>query len=1450
MDPPKRSFHHENYRIAWLCALPVEMAAAEAMLDERHPDLPTKPNDNNTYILGRIHAHNVVIACLPSGVYGTTSAATLAAEIRFTFGAIQFGLMVGVGGGVWGDVDVRLGDVVVSKPTREFGGVIQYDCGKAIEGGCWERTGMLNKPPTVLLTAISRLQAAHMLRPSQVSDIVSQTLTKNPTMVGTFGYPAEREDTSCQPKSNRYIGREGASDNSTEQSPTMSPKGCAVHYGLIASGNKVIKDGKLRDKLAREHGILCFEMEAAGLMDNFPCLVIRGISDYADSHKTKKWQGYASLTAAAYTKELLGVIHTQQVVESPMITSAGESHTDRAPFHRKLRSYMDWVVRSEPSFNETLLERITSYDHEKVHQRVSRKRLVGTTQWFMNHPDFQAWFSGKEYPCLWCSGKIGSGKSIIASAVIEEARLRSSKLNSPTIFFYCDEQRASEQGLLILSSFIKQLCEYLIRTSQPFPEKIKKILHRYFGREREAPDIEDSQDILSQLFYAVPNTTYIVDGLDALDQTDAKYLLSCLRSLFFNSSQPLMGSQILFFSRDHLAGNMDIAMFMPDICRISTSENVVHDIRVYIEESIADKMVYKRLTEDNTLLSEMKHTLLKESSGMFLWVYLQLEILWDTCVTDTEIRSALRALPKDLEETYHRCVGRINFQDPRVLRALSWVRFAARPLHIEELREAVAFNLCDMSWDQGKIPRGDFVISCCANLLVLDPMDSCVRFAHSSVNQYLDNHRRMIVPGFPQSPEQGDRDCGDFCVTYLSFTDFSLQLDKRADDTIQTVVPDLPLLAAEIPGSQFVRWLFQGHGQQYRFLDYAISNWAVQTKHIKVGGVVWDKFTRLALSFNESWSFHPWQTGGRSQLSHLHALLGWAVRERHRPLLRIALGFEDYIQDICNLPLVGEGVPALHLACKRADEDIVRELLAVCDVNKIDIKGCTPLHYAAAKGHTQVTCMLLNTRGIKVNALSSTLGTPLSLAARRGWGTVVSELIKHGAALESRNKGSQTPLILAAAAGHTAVVEFLIHRGADIRAQDIEGRTPISWAIKNRHLAVVRLLLDHDPTLRSSEGGTYPGLLSAIEEDQYEVVKMMVEKGINPNSKFDRESVNDPRTLLSWAAARGQEALVLLLISKGADIGMQDDIGWTPLARAAEFGQEAIIKLLINHGADVNFPYSDNYTPLQAAAECWNRAAAELLIENGADPTHRGFAGRGPLSSAARAGQESLMKLLIEKGAYLEEEDYRGRTPLILAAEKGHEAVVRILLDHGADFRASDIAGRTPLIIATHNGHLAIAELLAEYSANHEHQSRADRNTLLRTRARPSSLSEGGFISFAMTANVPYYGYKRRMFMAENIAEIPLFDVQKPALSRGWLFYLTTATLTPDGLIPIWADMKNVLLFAVALQPLTSLTYSSSKYATFRLSSERLMPGFLGMQMTAPIKLTVGPLKRQLTGQC
>lgn len=321
-----RRLTHNDYTIAWVSALPLEMAAAEAMLDETHPRLPNSRNDDNTYICGRIHDHNVVIACLPAGVYGTNSAATVASQIRLTFRSIRFGLMVGIGGGVpTADSDIRLGDVVVSKPTREFGGVVQYDYGKALSGGHFERTGILNKPPTVLLTAVSRLQSAHMLGRNQIPTILAEMIKTYPTMRENFSYPSNAPDQLFHSEyehsdsGDTCINCDAFGQVERVDRPTHNP---AIHYGLIASANQVMKDGRVRDKLARDMGILCFEMEAAGLMDNFPCLVIRGICDYADSHKNKQWQGYAAATAAAYAKELLSVVQTNQVVDTPTHSGA------------------------------------------------------------------------------------------------------------------------------------------------------------------------------------------------------------------------------------------------------------------------------------------------------------------------------------------------------------------------------------------------------------------------------------------------------------------------------------------------------------------------------------------------------------------------------------------------------------------------------------------------------------------------------------------------------------------------------------------------------------------------------------------------------------------------------------------------------------------------------------------------------------------------------------------------------------------------------------------------------------------------------------------------------------------------------------------------------------------------------------------------------------------------
>ncbi|KAL4882682.1 nucleoside phosphorylase domain-containing protein [Aspergillus karnatakaensis] len=318
------SFTHKNYTVGWICALPIEMAAAKAMLDKTHDKLTQPLNDHNTYTLGEIFNHKVVVACLPSGVTGTTSAATVAQQMLATFPRIRFGLMVGIGGGVPSlDTDIRLGDVVVSNPHGTFGGVVQYDFGKAVTNLRFQRTGSLNKPPNVVLTAVSELQSNHLMGTSQIIQFLEDMLLRFPRMT-QFTYP-KREDLLFESSYEHHVTSRTCRDCDRErviardQRNTTDPY---IHYGLIASGNQVVKSAVVRDNLAHQLGAICFELEASGLMDEFPCLVIRGISDYADSHKNNDWQPYAAAVAAAYAKELLSCVSAAQTESIPSFMDA------------------------------------------------------------------------------------------------------------------------------------------------------------------------------------------------------------------------------------------------------------------------------------------------------------------------------------------------------------------------------------------------------------------------------------------------------------------------------------------------------------------------------------------------------------------------------------------------------------------------------------------------------------------------------------------------------------------------------------------------------------------------------------------------------------------------------------------------------------------------------------------------------------------------------------------------------------------------------------------------------------------------------------------------------------------------------------------------------------------------------------------------------------------------
>jgi nucleoside phosphorylase len=321
MNPPCLKL--DDYTVGWVCALPKEMAAAKAMLDELHPSLETPSSDHNTYVLGRAASHYVVIACLPKGEIGTISAAAVAVRMSTSFKSIRFGLMVGIGGGVPSHKhDIRLGDIVVGTPANQSGGVVQYDIGKTGKNGHFERMASLDSPPTVLKTALSALEAEHEMEDSKIVEYLRELAVKYPKMSPKYTRQVSLDDVLFEPDYEHVGDYDTCSNCDREREVQRYPRDVSVvHYGLIASGNQVMKHGATRDQISKElGGVLCFEMEAAGLMNNFPCLVIRGICDYADSHKNKRWQEYAAAVAAAYTKELLGIIPVTRVAGTPTVS--------------------------------------------------------------------------------------------------------------------------------------------------------------------------------------------------------------------------------------------------------------------------------------------------------------------------------------------------------------------------------------------------------------------------------------------------------------------------------------------------------------------------------------------------------------------------------------------------------------------------------------------------------------------------------------------------------------------------------------------------------------------------------------------------------------------------------------------------------------------------------------------------------------------------------------------------------------------------------------------------------------------------------------------------------------------------------------------------------------------------------------------------------------------------
>jgi nucleoside phosphorylase len=301
----------------------LENEAAQLIFDEKYPRDEAHFGDVY-YPGGRIGEHKVVMGIQHK--IGLSAATALVVKMSIGFPNVKYWFLVGIAGGMpqYGPAGDRyemvLGDVVVSAPRGNHGGVIQYDWGAWVgEDGRHQFHGFTNGVPGKLLAAVNNLRAEGWSR-VDVSEVLRQMRHKlGLKRHGQYDDPGSdcdrlykddyehkgTEHDDCADCCDLIFSLSRRERGVRASRATDEP---GIHFANIASSNQLQLSATKRKDILLNHDAICFEMEAAGVMEEHPCIVIRGICDYADSHKNKGWQHYAAATAAAYAKRLLEMI--------------------------------------------------------------------------------------------------------------------------------------------------------------------------------------------------------------------------------------------------------------------------------------------------------------------------------------------------------------------------------------------------------------------------------------------------------------------------------------------------------------------------------------------------------------------------------------------------------------------------------------------------------------------------------------------------------------------------------------------------------------------------------------------------------------------------------------------------------------------------------------------------------------------------------------------------------------------------------------------------------------------------------------------------------------------------------------------------------------------------------------------------------------------------------------
>ncbi|KAI7568894.1 purine and uridine phosphorylase [Hortaea werneckii] len=1253
------------------------MTAVRSMLDEEYNQLPNKHvHDSNNYVLGRIHEHNVVIACLPSGVYGTTAAARVADNMLRTFVGLRFGLLVGIGGGI-PDVkagrDVRLGDVVVSQPDQTFGGVVQYDMGKNHGTDNFVRTGALDSPPERLLTALANLRSASSLNvqaQKTYATFVTEAYEKHPGLRDD-GYTSPGPDTDhlhcarCRTETWWWLLwlllvwvcpflQCDLCDSGRVRRPLRT--GSKIHYGTIASGNQVIKDSFQRDKLGRDYNALCVEMEAAGLMNKFRCLVIRGICDYADHCKNDAWQKYAALVAAAFAKDFLQHVTPEQTDQLQRILDVGGILQDQLGVQQEILAdtrqqrrdvQMRLLDDKQRKCHQTF--KTCSYEEFKDENPL---RAEGTCQWVLQHPVYNEWQRCDGDALLWISADPG-----------------------------CDNEE-QDHVATALCAILHQLF-----TQQP---NIIRHAMKPWGKHGDSLPREKSE--LWRILLAAAtdedaqSVTCVLDALDECRPGDRGEFLKRLvefhavakKSAPAGSRRRHGQAKFLVTSRpydDIEDGFHHLLQTFPTIRLRGEDENdqIRHEINLVIEERMLSDPKILRLPEK--LRECLRERLLDTENRTYLWLHLAIKSIPETLLNSFQPeKEPFDFLPSTVDDAYEKILSRIDeSNEDKARRILQIVVGSRRPLKVSEMAIALGLSVSGHEPDMVRLEDVRLDVNhtherlrqWCGLFLYVH--HDRILFIHQTAKEFLvaDRISSKAPTGWKRCLDtvETEGEMARICIHYLHMEEIlpvARDLTQQVFRSERTSVN----LSARIHEMNPIE----------SFILYAAQYWP---SHKRAGpydlGDATTSWLQELYSDNmqRHWLQVFWNTWGRGLGS-----LGRSSDTLTRLQLAAFLGDE---QTLCNTLKTAQAADllyrgkfnatALDKACQEGQDKAVERLMdRSSDITDVEYYR-SAIFTAIERGHhTPVEIMLR--KGVDPNSLSSIFEQLLTRASEKGFEGIVELLLRNGA--DSGGRGN-TALFLASENGHRKIVERLLKSGADVNTNQgfSSSRTALYVASKAGHVDIVKVLLKN-----GADPNGHP------KKYRFKVIALQVvsESGCKETTKVsldadaDINAVSD--TALQAAAKRGDKETVEMLLDAGADVNAQGGRCGNALQTAAEENNDEIVRILLKSGANINARGGQYETALQAA--CYSSTplsggrgaeksrAVDLLLDAGADVNIEGGYYGSPLRAAFHGYRIRTMITLIKHGARYKAQVAPYAYAIEVALVFGRHGVVETLLSANA----------------------------------------------------------------------------------------------------------------------------------------------------------------------------------------